>query len=250
MLEIILLCLQRTSRNGSDSWRAHLLSTLCLGDAMLLERLWDEGLDSEAEIAALLKAVAAERNWDRERLLVRGMKFHDILHIAKNKTYTELTEQQYPLWRIGALGFDEDYGPALSSVALHAFGKNAEIRHRIWLGQIGLIFPLLDKLRLIMCAILTRKYGNGWPIADGHTPHDPKEISAIRESPYNCQFGRLEIALRNLPERPKKRRKYCRYLEQARNIRNELAHNRPIELSAFSGLLRDIDNLSHAEYAD
>jgi hypothetical protein len=247
MIEQTLLCLEQVGQNGTHPWRAYLSSALSVGDPFLAARLWQERLESESEIASVLNKVAGERNWVREFLMAKGMKSHQILHGGET---TNLAEEQYPLWRIGALGLSEDYGLALSSVALHSFGKNEEVRHRIWFGQTQLVFPLLDKMRLMLCSYFTRKYGHDWPMACGEPPEDPDEAAATRQSPYNCQFGRLEIALRYLPEPRKRKRKYEKFIERARKIRNILAHNRPIEFSIFSEFLRDIDILNSESRSD
>ncbi len=229
---------------GSDSdsaiatqWREHMLSSLAGGDLALVEDLWGADLDL-ADLLPRLSAFGAERGWTAESLRDWGAEEWTANGLMRR--YDEVArppEAGRTLWAQGALYWTPEYGPELHTAALALLGWREELKHRCWRGQAALLLPMLDDLRLQICADLTRRYDRDWPLMWYRT--GAAEEAELTADPFACEWRWLERALSYCPDRQTKGR-WLEAARQARLLRNELAHYRPISFTHFSFFAQEL----------
>lgn len=128
----------------------------------------------------------------------------------------------------------EEHGIEIGSAACAVLGRREELAHRVWRGQSALLLPLLDGLRLHLCSVLSNEYGKAWPTKLG-VPLDQSERQALEEDPFTAQWGYLSSLYRNAPAL-RGRTQLRALTAQAWEIRNELAHYRPVPFAEFRRL--------------
>lgn len=104
------------------------------------------------------------------------------------------------------------------------------LRHRLWRAQVALMLPLVDRLRLAVCSWIGQRHEEDWPLLLG-APKDPFEREAVADDPFACQWGHLVEVLRA----PELRELHALQptARVARDIRNQLAHQRCVPLADF-----------------
>ena len=240
-LELQLLC--RSEENGAkltarSRWREHIIPSLAGGDIILANHLWDNiQLDTE-ELIGQLRVFAKERGWTTTILQKWGVAdmdedMPDSYEPASHGPPVRLRN----LWAQGAIVWTQEYGFELHSAALLVLEQHEELSHRIWRGQAALLLPEIDALRLELCNCFTRHHGSDWPLLE--PSRSPEENKAVRNNPLACQWGHLESLLRNCRILRSERNRLP-LVRQARYIRNELAHYRPIDFSTFESICQEI----------
>lgn len=242
-LELRLLCRARESghNNASAMWREHLIPALCGCDWSAAEKLWDAVCHDEAAIKSSLRQYAHERRWDAARLrswdaekLLRGSPSQSGVVGQPPSAWVEL-------WAQGALHRTPENGLELHCAALEVLGNHEAVRQRLWRAQSALLLPLIDDLRLRLCHHLTRNYGTGWALR-WRAPREERELQSLGQSDSACQLGHLLCVLQQ-EQRGALRglRSYVEAVYQARDLRNDLAHYKPISFAAFCQFWREAE---------
>lgn len=192
-LEVRLLCrlLNGKADDAATLWREHLLPSLTGGDVVLADFLWDSLQGTEDDLYGRLVSFAEGRDWTSERLrpFWAGQAFEARAPINGGGRLA-VPEYTRSLWALGAVQVTPEYGMELSSAALAQLGRRETVRHRVWRGEAGLLLPLLDGVRLRLCARLTRLFGSDWPLR-WRRPESLEEMSAVAKDPFACQLGHL-----------------------------------------------------------
>jgi hypothetical protein len=241
--ETLMLCRYDTSF-GDDhcltSWREHLLASLAAGDSTFLEHLWSsiDQCDQVLERKALDFAVS--REWTATMLRSCGA---DILFKGSLSQRGHVSAAPpavlRQLWAIGALQWTPEYGVEMHTAAVACLGLRDEFRHRIWRGQVHLIYPTVDYLRLIVCNWLTEHYGRDWPV-HWRRPEDERLAEAVERDPNACELSYLVSLLDRNVHREVKMQWYS-LVDQLTRIRNKLAHYCPVSFAEFEQLWKLAD---------
>lgn len=175
-----------------------------------------------------LKEYAAHRGWTRALLQQCQRQFRSNFRRGGG---LEVPRDLRSLWADGIVYFTPEFGLEFNTAAMAALGYRQEIRHRSWRGQVGLVLPMLDRVRLAVCAHLTETYGPGWPLLI--TPESEQEASAMSADPFACQLGHLDLLLHRSRTLAWEDR-WIPLIREARGLRNELALYRPVCFADFS----------------
>jgi hypothetical protein len=252
VLEMHMLCRSRSAQDGWDPagrWREYVLPAVTGGDIDLAMYLWDElhtSEDRHASMEGLLRrlcAFAAQRGWTADMLRTLGA---GEAIMTASRDYRRV--QHVPplelrsLWAHGVIGWTLEYGLELHPAALAVLQRREALQHRLWRGQAELLLPFIDQIRLALCMYLTRRYGPDWPVRE-YLPESRDEEATVRHSPLACQWGHLEMLLRQgaflRAERP-----WHLVASIVRSVRNELAHYRPITFRDFESILRESERVT------
>ncbi|HZG51225.1 MAG TPA: hypothetical protein VEZ40_03725 [Pyrinomonadaceae bacterium] len=243
LLELRLLCRDEQEEagasDGEDAWREHILPALSGGDVSLASDLWGVACSDEDKIREALGEHARRRGWSRQRLSDWGAEeFLRGMFMKHGTTSSRLPAAFEKLWAEGAIGHTREHGLELHTGALETLGQHEAVRHRLWRGQAALLLPIIDGVRLRLCQRLTDVYGRGW----SHRwiqPSKEREYAAVTESDLGCELGHLAYLLRSCREI----RAYDGWIPlttRARDMRNELAHYRPVSFMSFNEFWQDL----------
>ncbi|GIK37998.1 MAG: hypothetical protein BroJett011_18310 [Chloroflexota bacterium] len=232
-LEMQLLCrLQAPEYTLETIWREHLLPSLTGNDVELLEYLWDKVTQPLDVLVDSLQEFALAKGWKRHSERWTKLLKKQAPPKMNGFGYFSPPEAWRCFWDFGALIYTPEHGLEIHTAALVLLGQRKEVEQKMWRGQAGLLLPLLDNVRLNLCDYLTRRYGKGWPLKWAK-PKDDQELERVKKNPLATQWGHLLQAVINSPYRDKLRKERPLVIT-GRNIRNELAHFRPISFLEFS----------------
>jgi hypothetical protein len=216
-------------------WRETMVLAFAGEDARLAELLLTTPMSTPDWPSPTLRDYASRRGWSN------GHPPKEVLHILadlRQKSVTASTIQDIPSaargpWSRGLLYWTPWSGWELHSAWLALHGPEHLLGHRLCQAQASLVLPLVDRLRLGICSWLSQHYGEDWPFRWTY-PKAPQEMEKVDDNPYACQWGHLTRIL-NEPELSPLRdlRQTARL---ARDIRNELSHQRCIRLAEFRAL--------------
>jgi len=230
------------ARTPCARWREHVLPSVAGGDFLAMDALWDCAENGLQDILTALSAYAAKSGWDRDLLVAMGMDgFLSLGNKAVEPPPYFPKDRFYDLWASGAMGWTPEYGLEAHSAALLVFGREDEVRHRVWRGQADLLLPMLDQIRLSLCERFTRLYGEDWPVR-WVRPQSDEEDAAARENPLAVQFGHMQYLVGSIPAMLHEQ-KIGTLIAMSRWVRNELAHYRPVGFRDFEGLVREAARL-------
>lgn len=237
-LEVRLLCRNGDGADGAVvQWREHMLSSLAGADLTLVAELWEADLEME-RLLPQLSAFATRRGWTEDSLLVWGAEqWIASTPLLSHNSETGPSDAGHNLWAHGALHWTPEYGIELHTAALALLKRREDVRHRCWRGQATLLLPLIDDLRLRVCADLGDRFGAGWP-GRWYRNGAPEEQDLVAD-PFACEWGRLELILFYCPDRKTKGR-WLEAVRQARWLRNELAHYRPVSFDKFNYFIQEL----------
>jgi hypothetical protein len=111
--------------------------------------------------------------------------------------------------------------------------KLQQIEKRMWRGQVSMLLPAVDTIRLYICDRLTDNYGLDWPLS--FPPKEPEELQRVKNNPRASQLGHLLHTIQYHRQFAEER-KYIPLVKRAKEIRNELAHYRPINYTDYQML--------------
>jgi hypothetical protein len=244
MLELRLLC--RGADIQADAitqWREHLLPALAGDDVALAASLWDSLSLGTCAIKQQLRLFARQRGWTVESLRdwgaegIASTQFHN-----SGKPQLRPPEAVRALWAHGALSYTPEQGLELHTAAVALLEREEDLQHRLWRGQANLLLPLIDGLRLRLCAHLTRRYGSDWPIR-WDKPNSSEELEAVINTPFACQWGYLRHLLRQCSAF-RLERVSLPLVERSHRMRNELSHYRPIDFIDFELFWEELGKLA------
>ncbi|MBM4433179.1 MAG: hypothetical protein FJ025_04190 [Chloroflexi bacterium] len=234
-IEIHLLCRMANRKNELDleqRWREEILPSLCANDWHLLEYLWDKIFLDLDELTQHLADYADFRNWNRK--LIEDLGATQIAH--RHGTLAAVNSLQPPkeywgLWSQGLLLWTPEFGPELHIAAHVVLGDQTGVNNKFWRGQAKFILPIINQVRLDLYHYFRKRYGADWPLR-WSAPEDQNELQALMENPMSVQWGYLCWCLNNVYQLNSDRR-WLPLANEARTIRNDLSHNRPINYPYF-----------------
>ena len=227
-------------------WREHVLPSLVGSDVLLADKIWSEVVRDQEHIVGGLKDY-----WESMHEPTAMYPVDDLLEVAKNYSGTYALAQGLPqdlrrFWASGGLVYTEEYGLEVHPGLLAYTNRRVEVEKRIWRGQAELLLPILNEIRLRICVELTDRYGEDWPVkwvepASGH------ELEQVRITPLAAELGHINYLFANAgwghPLAAK--RHLCNLVLSARNIRNLIAHNKPVLYRNFVALCKERDEVGY-----
>lgn len=240
-LEIRLICrILNSNRDGRYSlWTESILPAIAGADMALADHLWGNDDLTIQGIWKRLESYATIRQWDVNSLRDAGIEeYEDTLTFHSEKSSLFQSSQVKQLWGRGILYWTPEYGVQLNTAVLALLGKNKEVLHRIWRGQVEYLLPILDQIRLAICEKLTSLYGPVWPY-QWEKPKYEEDYEAVRKDPLACELGYMHYLLKTC-EKMKRNRNLLPLVHQTKEVRNELAHYRPIEYLQYERLMQEV----------
>jgi hypothetical protein len=228
------------NQNFRAKWQEFMIPALAINDLTLVEELWDVVLSSFDDIKNYFSGDAQKRGWSKEQL--KKWDIESYMNSEKNGLqFTKIRNDYACLLANGIVNTTLEYGVDIHSSALAAIEEYELLIKRLWRGQISLILPIIDSIRLYLCDIFTEEHGEGWPLF--FPPGDPEEVEQVKTNPRACQLGHLCHTMQN-DQRFYRQRKFLTLAKKARHIRNELSHYRAISFSEFRLLMNEVSKLS------
>jgi len=218
----------------STLWPEFVCSAAAVGDLHLLENLW-ENFGSNKSLNDQISIYAKQLGWDKKSLF-------EVNDLLKYQFGNGRFSYDIPLkilikpWAEGVISYIPERGLCLQTAALALLGLWDDAQHRIWTGQTELLMPMIDSFRLKVCDFLTNKYGKSWPTS-WTQPGSHDEFVSVKDNPRSCQWGHLSKIFETVPKL-NRLQNIAKSVKCARQIRNELAHFRPIKNRDFRRLSR------------
>ena len=233
ILEMRLLCRLASAQDTTPlgRWREYIIPALSGSDLSLGDYLWDKIHRTSQNLVGALQDFACDRGWIKEEL-----EALPDFQLSQNSGPLS-SAHLYQAWARGLVHWTPEYGLECHSALLAMLGRQECLDHRLWRGQPGFLLPDIDKVRLALCFHLNR-YGSHWPYK-WQEPENSEELQAVRDSPFACQLGHLESLLLNCQDLHLERR-WISLVRRSRQIRNHLAHYRPISLNDYEGFCREV----------
>ena len=136
------------------------------------------------------------------------------------------------LWASGGLAFTEEYGAEIHPAMLAICGRRDAIEFMLWRGQAELLLPMLNEIRMKVCAELAASFGKDWPTrwrqANDATNH------------LNAELGFIDDLFRFVGDGRGHSLNAARHLKPlvslARRLRNKIAHNETVPFARFRAL--------------
>ena len=100
---------------------------------------------------------------------------------------------------------------------------------------------MLNGVRINVCDEMTRAFGEDWPI-NPLRPRTNYELEAVEDNPRGAEFGHIEYLLRNIPDFRIKS-DLLDLVSLSRNLRNEIAHYRPVNFADFERIWKEMKKL-------
>jgi hypothetical protein len=244
-LEMRLACRIAGLRDGDAievvKWREFVLPSLVSSDVQLAERIWSEVLGDQSRIVRGLV-----KYWEHldEPASTSDSEINDILGLVKGETRTPYTiGQEVPselrrIWAGGGLVYTPEYGLEINPSFLAYTNHTVEVQKMVWRGQAELLLPILNEIRLKICTALTDKYGSNWPHKWG-LPASTHELEQVKITPLAAELGYLYHLFGSATEKQLpliNEGNLSNLVGLAREMRNQVAHNRPVVYQNYIGL--------------
>lgn len=219
---------------AASRWLEQVLPALAGNDIKLAEHLWGDIFGSSEEIFRSLKEFASiENTVVSDGLDIQELGAQAILSCPPNTLWLQWSKGQI----VSTLEYGIEYHPAL----LASCGRRRDIEHRLWRGQAELLLPILNEIRIRVCDDLTEIFGRNWPI-EPIKPRSEYELEAVRDNPRGAEFGYIEYLLKRVPEF-RTETGLLPLVSQCRDLRNEIAHYRPVNFMEFKKLWEENERL-------
>ena len=216
-------------------WREHVLPGLAGNDVGLAESLWDHAQSSGEDLMEAIGSLADFREWTASDL--EAWRANEVESASQKYRLRELASPPFDfraLWASGALSYSSDYGLDLNPIANMILGQEVAVKRKIWRGQVELLSPVLDDLRIEICQYLSSVYGYDWPIR-WISPPTADQDRAVRSEPMAAEWGHIVRVLGDYRLKGQERLRYDQaYL--ARKIRNDIYHYDLAEFRDFHRL--------------
>jgi hypothetical protein len=243
-LELRLLC--RCMDNNvsqelglSDQWREYVMPSLVGNDFDLANHLWNDLTQDVNHIINRLRLWAKQMQWTKDFLETWNGKGNNLFGMLEQQdgNSTVIPVALREIWAHGVVNRTPEYGTMVSPAVLAVLDQVKEIERRLWRGQVSLLLPLIDGVRLAVCEQLTTRYKPSWPI-QWEEPIDKTEAAEVQRDPLATGLGHIENLLRHV-DGLKRERNLISLVAHARIVRNELAHYRPVKFSDFETIWRE-----------
>ena len=239
-LEMRLLCRLASEHDNAplSRWKEHTIPAIVGSDIDLADHLWAQEYRDGAELADLLRAFGEERGWEQAELADWPIK--DLPREAESSVNGwPLPPDLYQPWAQGLVHWTPEYGLERHSSVLALLNLQDALYHRLWRGQAGFLLPEIDEIRLLLCKHLNQTYGMNWP-HQWREPESHLECQEVKETPFACQWGHLEFLLLKCPDIRVEQR-WLSLVHQSRQLRNAVAHYRPINLRDYEKFCRAVE---------
>jgi len=240
ILDIRLLCrlaegLGSAQTSHLGAWREALIPYLAGPDIELVDRLWNNLNKPKDDIYQILTTAAYDRHWTVKQLEKWGLPNFLKGWQRSSHYYLQMPKQtERMLWLHGVLYQMPDYGIQVSAMALAMLEQWNNLDHLLWRGQVTLLLPIVDEYRVSICHELTERYGYDWALSWSR-PLTLESRKELEISPLAAEWGHLENAILKSPYRQEKHR--LRIVRFMRQVRNELAHYKPITFETYEALM-------------
>ncbi len=243
-LELRLACRIANEEGGggpiAGTWREHVLPNLVGSDVQLAEHLWSDVIGDIGSIVESLKIF-----WASMAESIAAPDCPALMEAIKNHQGTfqggqELPECLQEYWAKGCLTYSPEYGLEAHPALLASCGQRSEVEKRIWRGVAELLLPILNELRLTVCNNLTERFGDEWPV-QWVLPHHPQELEQVKDTPLATELGHIDYLFRNTGAGHPldSMRHLATLVRNARRLRNDIAHYKPVVYQDFRGLLEE-----------
>ena len=173
----------------TSQWRENLLASLVGTDLEFAAHIWDSVLGATDNLISACRDYATSRGWTTVQL--RAWECMDVVEVARRSIEVDAYwsgVSDKPCWAAGVVSFTPEDGIHLHSAALAALQCNRLVKNRIWRGQISVILPTIESLRLHICKDLTESYGDGWTTR-WIKPYNDWEIASLDSNPNECEIA-------------------------------------------------------------
>ena len=239
-LEMRLLCRMASEHDNAplSRWKEHTIPAIVGSDIDLADHLWAQEYRDGAELADLLRAFGQRRGWHQAELADSPIQnFPQEAEFSENGW--PLPPALYQTWTRGMVYWTPEYGLERHSSVLALLNLQDALDHRLWRGQAGFLLPEIDEIRLLLCKHLNQTYGINWP-HQWLEPESYLECQEVKETPFACQWGHLEFLLLKCPE-IRVTQRWLSLVHQSRQLRNAVAHYRPITLRDYEKFSRAVE---------
>lgn len=244
VLELRLACRIANEESGdgqlAGTWREYVLPSVVGSDVQLAEHLWSDIIGDINTIVESLKTF-----WGNVQESIPDSDSKAVMEAIRNHQGTigagrELPEFLEGYWAKGCLVYSPEYGLEAHPALLAHDGNRSEVEKRIWRGEAELFLPILNELRLRVCHDLTGEYGNEWPV-QWIPPVNPQELEQVQETPLATELGHIDYLFRNTGtgHQLDSKRHLANLVRNARRVRNEIAHYKPVVYQDFEDLLEE-----------
>ena len=244
-LEMRLLCRLASEQDNAplSRWKEHTIPAIVGSDLDLGDYLWGQEYRDGAELADLLRAFGQKRGWQQVELAD-----WPIQNLPQEAEFSvngwPLPPALYKTWARGMVHWTPEYGLERHSSVLALLNLQDALYHRLWRGQAGFLLPEIDEIRLLLCKHLNQTYGMNWP-HQWREPESHLECQEVKETPFACQWGHLEFLLLKCPDIRVEQR-WLSLVHQSRQLRNAVAHYRPITLRDYEKFCRAVEQAIEA----
>ena len=240
-LEMRLACRLASERDGDSvevgRWREHVLPGLVGSDVQLAQEIWtDVDKDIEHVIGGLTGF------WDNLEEPTALSPVDALSEVVKNyqgafAVGQKLPENFWEPWAKGGLVYTPEHGLEVHPGLLAYCDDRREVEKRFWRGQAELLLPMTNEIRLRICTELTDAFGDDWPVKWGE-PAAGHELEQVRISPLAAELGYIQylFGTAGRGHQLDSKRYLSNLVLSTRNIRNQVAHNKPVLYRDFSAL--------------
>lgn len=243
-LEMRLACRIANEEDGGGfemgRWREHVLPGLVGSDVQLALEIWSEvDKDIEHIIGSLMDF------WDNVEDPAAISPVDAQLEVVKNfqgafAIGQELPKDFWEPWAKGGLVYTPEYGLEVHPALLAHSDHRVEVEKRLWRGQAELLLPILNEIRLRICTELTDTYGSDWPFK-WREPASAYDLEQVKITPLATELGHINYLFATAGQgHPLNVLSHLSDLVlHARNVRNQVAHNKPVVYRYFELLCQE-----------
>ena len=237
-LEVRLACRFDSHNVAADEaanrWREQVLPAIAGTDFGLAEYLWDAVLESTEEVVRNLEEYARLKG-------LTPLPDQQMYEFNVPRSSSSPPSSIWEQWASGNILSTPEYGAEYHPALLAHCGRRTDVEQRLWRGQSELLLPILNYVRIRICDSLTESFGEDWPI-NPHRPQTDYEVEAVADNPRGAEFGHIEYLLKYIPKFRDKS-DLLRLVSLSRTLRNEIAHYRLVDFTAFENLWREMERL-------
>jgi hypothetical protein len=218
-LDVRVLVRRRNSeRTIEQAWREFVLPSLVGNDLEMLDALWSTCLRGIDEIEVAIHSIGRERGWCGPP--------------QTKHSKSRLAEVADELG--GRAHWTPERGLEWNAAWQAACGNTDIVARRLWRGQAGYLLPLLDGVRMEVADRLEKLLSAGWAVR--FPPESLEEKELVARDYRSAQFSHMLSVVQGAGIARREKRELDPVLRQARSIRNELAHYRPVHFELLRKL--------------
>ncbi len=241
VLEVRLLHRTVTEADGNHPvarWQEYVLPSLALNDVRLMGELCQNDLVGIDSVRARLSQYAEHLDYELDPEKLNSLRM-SVSSFGINGAGHRPPPGLRMMWADGMVVFTPEFGIEMHSAVAALCGDVDVIRHRVWRAESEWLSPLIDRIRLLICRMLTRREGIDWPLR-WDEPDSEEDREAVSKDPLAAQWGYLEYLLRKVPEL-RTYRDWLPIVSVCRSLRNDIAHYRIVSRLDLQYLYRELE---------